>query len=380
MKNKMTTIAVLSVAFLSLIRGTLGPGMSLLYEYYHDYSPSFVSMVITLPSLAVIPASYVFGKITGVYIKYKTAAILTNLFLLIGGAGPYLSDNIYLLMALRFLFGIGVGTAITIHKPMILEFFSLDKQNKYLGYTTVISSVGMIFFQSLVGLLAQNHRDSIFLAYLPILVTLILSFFIPDIQCHRMTDHPKITGGYHLEKRLSAIIVIYLLINLTATCFGINQTVMLASKGIKNVAVTAAVLGNVQSVFSMLSGLTFGKLDKCFKSQLIYMALFGCIIALGFIAVSQSFVLIIMAMALFGFTYNIIILYIFIIACRFVSKERIALAGGYMGIAAGIGGFLATGLMELSFWLTGEAVYTVIGLFIVLLVVMLVIMKILESR
>lgn len=43
---------------------------------------------------------------------------------------------------------------------------------------------------------------------------------------------------------------------------------------------------------------------------------------------------------IFGFTYNTIILYIFLIAAQTAKEKGNAAVGGYMGIAAGIGGFL----------------------------------------
>lgn len=379
MKKRLTVIAVFSVAFLSLIRGTLGPGMSLLYNYYNDYSPSFVSLVITLPSLAVIPSSFIFGKITGVCLKYKTAVIFTNLFLLIGGVGPCFYDNIYVLMGLRILFGLGVGIAIAIHKPLILEYSNVNHQKKYLGYSTVVASIGMIFFQSLVGFLSQYHRDTIFLAYLPIVLTTILAFLLPDVESHQVVNEQKILLKKQFNKKIYLIIFVYLVINLTATCFGINQTVMLLEKGFKNVALGAALLSNVQSCFSMISGLLFGKMTEHLKSSLIYMMLIGSVIALALIIVSKSYLIILIAMAMFGFTYNIIILYIFIMVANLVGEERKALAGGYMGVAAGIGGFLATGLMQVSVWLTGEMVYSVILFFILLLIVMILICRYIEG-
>ena len=380
MKNRVIVASIFSVAFLSLIRGTLGPGMSLLYNYYSDYSPSFVSLVITLPSLAVIPASYIFGRITGVYLKYKLAVIFTNLFLLIGGAGPYFNDNIYLLLGLRILFGIGVGLAITIHKPLILEYTDSQQQKQYLGYSTVIASIGMIFFQSLVGFLSQYGRNAMFLAYLPIIVSLIMAFFLPDTECYQIKNKEKISFKRRLNKNVYLIILIYLMINLTATCFGINQTVLLSSKGFDNVAMNAALLSNIQSCFSMISGLIFGKMEERLKNSLIYIMLAGCILALGIMGLSESYLMILAAMALFGFTYNIIILYLFIMTANLIEEERKALAGGYMGIAAGIGGFLATGLMQISAWVTGDIVYPVILFFIVLLIFMMMICWYIANR
>ena len=77
---------------------------------------------------------------------------------------------------LRLLFGIGIGIAISLNKSIILEYYTDNRQIKYLGYTTIISSLGAIFFQTLVGYLSKISTDFMFLGYLPLVITLILFF------------------------------------------------------------------------------------------------------------------------------------------------------------------------------------------------------------
>lgn len=58
MKNKLILLSILSVALVSSIRGSIIPGMNLLYQEYSAYPMSTVSLIITIPSIAVIPTSY----------------------------------------------------------------------------------------------------------------------------------------------------------------------------------------------------------------------------------------------------------------------------------------------------------------------------------
>lgn len=373
MKNKLIVIAILSVSFVSLIRGTLNPGMALLYQHYNQYPPSIISLVTTLPSLAVIPVSFIFGKITGIKIKYKTAVILMNCFLLIGGVGPYFFDQIYFLLIMRFIFGIGVGIAITVHKPLILEFFEEDQQKKYLGYTTIIGSAGMIFFQTLVGWFSQYSWNDMFLSYLPLILTLILSFFLADIELKSVKVKKK--ESLKLNIKFFVLIFIYLLMNMVATSFGINQSVLFLLKGFTNTAVFTASCSNIQALFSMISGFMFGKLEKRYQNQLLYMSLIFCAISVFVIGISHEDIIIIIMMSIFGFFYNIVVLYIFIILANLVTDEQKAVAGGYMGTAAGIGGFFATGLLELCDRIFHESIYSIVGMFVVLFILLYFLIK-----
>lgn len=119
MKNKLILLSILSVALVSSIRGSIIPGMNLLYQEYSAYPMSTVSLIITIPSIAVIPTSYFCSKFVGTKVSYRTILIAMNAALLFGGTGPFFIDELYSRLFLRLLFGIGIGIAISLNKSII---------------------------------------------------------------------------------------------------------------------------------------------------------------------------------------------------------------------------------------------------------------------
>ena len=71
---------------------------------------------------------------------------------------------------------------------------------------------------------------------------------------------------------------------------------------------------------------------------------------------------------IFGFTYNTIILYIFLIAAQTAKEKGNAAVGGYMGIAAEIGGVLPSFLVYLCQLFFNESIYSVLFIAVMFLV------------
>lgn len=364
MKNKLTLIAILSVALVASIRGSIIPGMDLLYHEYASYSMSTVSLIITIPSIMVILISYLCGKLVGIKITYRTAFIIMNLALLIGGAMPALVTNLYCVLILRLIFGIGIGIAISLNKSIIMDYYQGNNQIKYLGFTTIISSIGAIFFQTLVGYLANISTRLMFLGYLPIVITLILSFFIPDIP---LKPKSKQQLKNKLNYKLIILSIFFLILNMLISSIGINLATLFTTKALTNVAIITVHANNLNSIISMIAGFLFNKIYTKFKNKFFSISLFLCAIALTIYAVGNSQISMYTASIILGFNYNIIILYIFLIASQLAKEKGNALVGGYMGIAAGIGGFLPSVLLYICQSLFNESIYSVLIITIITL-------------
>lgn len=364
MKNKLTLIAILSVALVASIRGSIIPGMDLLYHEYASYSMSTVSLIITIPSIMVILISYLCGKLVGIKITYRTAFIIMNLALLIGGAMPALVTNLYCVLILRLIFGIGIGIAISLNKSIIMDYYQGNNQIKYLGFTTIISSIGAIFFQTLVGYLANISTRLMFLGYLPIVITLILSFFIPDIP---LKPKSKQQLKNKLNYKLIILSIFFLILNMLISSISINLATLFTTKALTNVAIITVHANNLNSIVSMIAGFLFNKIYTKFKNKFFSISLFLCAIALTIYAVGNSQISMYTASIILGFNYNIIILYIFLIASQLAKEKGNALVGGYMGIAAGIGGFLPSVLLYICQSLFNESIYSVLIITIITL-------------
>ncbi|MEG0276203.1 MAG: MFS transporter [Coprobacillus sp.] len=366
MKKNLAFLSLFSVAFVCQIRGTIAPGMELLYNYYSHYSIATISLMITIVSIAVIPASYLTSRCVGSTITYKQSIIFMNICLLLGGVAPAFIDNLYVVLFFRLIFGIGIGIGISLNKPIIKEYYTSEKQIKYLGYTTIIASLGTIFFQSLVGVFSNISTKAMFLAYLPIIITLFLSFYIPDIPLKKQEaiSHHK----FKLNKNLLFYVFLFLTLNMLLTCFSINTSSLIAEKSIDNLTITTVTSNNINSLFSILSGLLFGKIYNKYHNSFFPFVIFLCIIAFGLYYIAPAKSVIYIASAILGFSYNLVILYIFLFAAN-STKEDSAKAGGYIGIAAGIGGFLATFLIFAFQHLFDEVIYSIIILIIITLII-----------
>ncbi|MFR4948022.1 MFS transporter [Thomasclavelia spiroformis] len=365
MKNKLILLSILSVALVSSIRGSIIPGMNLLYQEYSAYPMSTVSLIITIPSIAVIPTSYFCSKFVGTKVSYRTILIAMNAALLFGGTGPFFIDELYSRLFLRLLFGIGIGIAISLNKSIILEYYTDNRQIKYLGYTTIISSLGAIFFQTLVGYLSKISTDFMFLGYLPLVITLILSFYIPDIP---LKAPSKSTIKKEKNIKLLTISIFFLILNMLMSSIGINLSTLFATKSFADIAVITVHANNINSICSISSGLLFNKIYNKFKNNFLPISLFLCALSLAIYIFGKSYISMYITSGIFGFTYNTIILYIFLIAAQTAKEKGNAAVGGYMGIAAGIGGFLPSFLVYLCQLFFNECIYSVLFIAVMFLV------------
>ena len=354
MKNKLTTIAILSVAFLCQIRGTIANSMNLLFSYYSTYSHSTVSLLISVVSLAVIPVSILCAKYVGSKITYKQAIIIMNITLLIGGIMPYFIHNLYIVLFFRLIFGIGIGIAISLNKSIIVEYYHGNQKIKYLGYASIIASGGTIFFQTLVGFFSQYSTKAIFLAYTPILVTLFLSFFIPDIPLKEYRKNTK----YQFNTKLLSICFIFFILNMLMTCLTIHLSSLISYK-IEHPTGVIVMSNNINSILSVISGLLFDKIYKKYKFQFLPISLLLTAFSLIIYILSNQSIHIYLASALFGFSYNFVVLYIFLLSSKSVGDKDAALAGGYMGVVAGIGGFLSSLLIHVYQLIFHESIYSI---------------------
>ncbi|MFQ6794334.1 MFS transporter [Thomasclavelia sp.] len=378
MKKVLVLISIFSVSFLCQIRGTLNPGMYMLYQHFSDYPTSTVSLMINICSLAVIPTSYIIGKLTGRIITYKKVIIGMNIFLIVGGVGPFFVENLYMMLIFRLLFGVGIGIAIALHKSLILEYYSGKKQIKYLGYATIVASIGTIFFQTIISFLGKIYWKLMFFGYLPIVITLLFSFFLPDISLNK----PQIKNQKEkISSNVMIILGIFLVLNMTMTAVSVNQSSLFSEKGFENAIVLAASVGNVNAIFSVLSGFVFDKIYQRFKDSFIVIAMICSLCGILVYILGKNEISMYFAAAIFGFFYNFVVLYLFLIADNCCQLKNKAVIGGYMAVVAGIGGFLATALIHICEMFFYESIYSVfiIGA-VVLMIGTIVVFYVLKSN
>ncbi len=121
-------------------------------------------MIATIPSLCMVLFSPIYAKLTEV-MKKKTILRIAIVLFMIGGVAPTFLNNLYLILASRFVFGIAIGFVF----PMVLDlvvFWLKPEQQTMLGLIGTVASIGGILFQTIAGALANIDWHYCFLAYL----------------------------------------------------------------------------------------------------------------------------------------------------------------------------------------------------------------------
>lgn len=82
------------------------------------------------------------------------------------GCGAGLFSNIYLVLVCRALVGVGVGIIMPMSTGLITYYFTRDKQDVLMGYSSAMNMLGGVVATLIAGALAMINWRMSFLVYL----------------------------------------------------------------------------------------------------------------------------------------------------------------------------------------------------------------------
>ncbi|MEA4813587.1 MAG: MFS transporter, partial [Oscillospiraceae bacterium] len=161
----IAVIAVLLVGILCQSSGAESPALAYMSEEFSDIPFSTITLVTTIPSLMMIPASLAYSAIRR-KVSVRPLFIIAMFLLIGGGVYPAFSSTFAQVCMGRAVFGIGCGIMWPLAQSIIIELYNGTKQNTLLGFNSVITSVGGIIWANLGGVLALSGWRHSFLTYL----------------------------------------------------------------------------------------------------------------------------------------------------------------------------------------------------------------------
>ena len=213
-----TKLAVLAVALLTIIAtSAIGPSLAIIKVNFSGISPTLIKSIVTIPALICIPISLLSNKFSR-HIRKKYLLILGLIIYLIGAILCYFSNNIYMLLGARGIFGIGLGIIAPMSLVLVGDFFEGKDRAKFMGYSSACSNIGGVIATPIVGIIAVIDWHNIFLIYLIALpILLVVIFCLPKVapfdgyapenrkvDVHNETEHIKL----NLEVFKYAVIII----------------------------------------------------------------------------------------------------------------------------------------------------------------------------
>ncbi|MDO5853927.1 MAG: MFS transporter, partial [Thermoplasmata archaeon] len=193
--TKLTLVAMLLTSMLMLMGGAaVAPALPLIQAYFPDSSEFAVSLIITLPSLAVAVTGMGIGIIADRFGKVRTLVVSLAIFTIAGVAGFFV-DDLNVMLVMRFVLGVGIGGLSAAVTALMAEYYTGASRVKVLGYQSAAMGIGALVLESTGGWLAGFSWREPFLVYLigvPIILLCVLSMREPSPV--ERPDHPVETG------------------------------------------------------------------------------------------------------------------------------------------------------------------------------------------
>lgn len=188
-------MAILLCSMLMLMGGAaVAPALPMINDVFPD-SEFMVSLIITLPSLAIAVLGFAVGALADRFGKVRVLMVSLIVFVVAGVSG-YFIDDLTVMLVGRFILGVGIGGVSATVTALIAEYYMGMDRAKVMSYQSAAMGLGVLVLEFTGGSLAEISWRDPFLVYLigvPILVLCILSMREP-VRHEQVLDEDVKTG------------------------------------------------------------------------------------------------------------------------------------------------------------------------------------------
>lgn len=220
--SKMLIPSILSVSLLTIMAPTaISPALAAIKEAFPGISATQAKLVLTLPTLIMMPMGLLSARLTTKIDKKKLLLTGMFLFLIFGVSGGFVSD-FKLLLLTRVFFGLGLGIMTPLSTSLIFDFApDANKRSKLLGIQGASNQLGGLVFMSLSGIFASISWRYSFLTYAFVIVSIILtSLFLPSIPPYKSEEK----GNGSNKKMSKKILILAFFAMMIFACYFVINT------------------------------------------------------------------------------------------------------------------------------------------------------------
>lgn len=301
--NRMLKPTIISLAMATVMAGAaISPALGLISAHFHEADPILIKLVLTIPSLMIIPFSFLSSYLTKKVSK-RTIVMVGLAIYVVCGVGAQFSNTIEVLLAFRLMLGAGVGLVMPLSFTLISDHFQGRERTKLMGYNTAFSNVGGIITMLLAGYLASfNWRVPFNVYWMGLGIFLLVFFFLPKNEPLK----PR-SGGAKAKVPVSifGIAIAACGIMLAYYAVATNMALYLEQSQLGS-SRTAGLVMSFTTVGGMITSLILVRLEIIFKKYLMSVALLAMGIAFGILSISHSIPVILASVCIVGFGQGIV--------------------------------------------------------------------------
>lgn len=296
--NKMLKPTIISISMATVMAGAaISPALGLIAKAFPEASETMIKLILTAPSIMIIPFSFLSSYLTSKLTK-RTIIMIGLAIYLIGGVGAQLMSTIESLLAFRLLLGAGVGLVMPLSMSLINDYFTGAERTKMMGYNSAFSNIGGILTMLLAGWLATfGWRIPFNVYFLGLFIFVMIFFFLPKGEVQQPLQQevkrkvPLAVYGYALA--MGGIMVAYYSI---AT----NIALYLGQNNLGGATLAGTVV-SFTTVGGMITSLLLVQVELVFKKFVIPVMLFAMGIAFLILTFTHSVPLVMLGVCMVGF-------------------------------------------------------------------------------
>ena len=303
MNKRMLAPTIISIAMATVMAGAaISPAVGLIDSNFPDADPILIKLILTAPSLIIIPFSFISSYLTTKISKRAIVMIGLTIYI-ITGIGAQFTNTIEMLLAFRFVLGAGVGLVMPLSISLISDHFVGREQVKMMGYSSAFSNLGGIVTMTLAGFLATYGWKVPFNVYwMGAIIFILVYFFLPK-------NEPVKPHGTGPKKKLPLSVYGYALASgsIMLVYYGIatNMALYLEQGKLGGSSVAGAVI-SFTTVGGMITSLTLAQLQDTLKKFLIPTSILLMGLAFGSLALTSSIPVILAAVCVVGLGQGIL--------------------------------------------------------------------------
>lgn len=327
---------ILSISLLTIMASAaVSPALGNIAVFFKGTDPFFIKLIITLPSIMIIPFSFISGKLTGYLGKRKV--LFTGLFIyLTGGLLGGFFSSIEMILLMRGFLGIGVGLIMPVSTALVSDFYKGKEAVNMTGYITASNNLGGILAVLFSGWLASiSWRYSFFVYAIALIPFLLVLFFLPEPEKVEKKGTGKKLPDITIKASFYMFMMMLVFYAIPTNIAMFIKKMQLGNSGTSGI-VLAALTGS-----AFLAGSLFGKLSEFLKD---YMAGFSIFLMLsGYLIITFYPVLeyVFLSVFLIGFSFGCLYPMILLLIVKNVPKEENVKSMAVISVAVFSGQFFS---------------------------------------
>jgi len=350
--SKWTLLFLMLSAMMILMGGAaVAPALPLISAAFPDASDASISLIVTLPALAIAITGIFLGILSDRIGKIPVLAASVAVFTIAGSSGYYLT-SIPAILAGRFILGIGIAGIICTTSALIVCYYDGISRARVLGYQAAAMGAGVLILEVSGGLLAGISWRASFLIYLlgiVILAGILATMKEPVRRCEEnrpAAGETKAAPGetFPVAPLLLAYITLFmgnLLFFLMPTKFPYLIAHMDAARILgENTALTAGIFLGIGGCASAVLGIFYGRIAWRFhRYTILTVTLLAFGTGLCILGFATSLVMVGLAVILVGIGEGLLMPTILTWIAAITPQQFLGRAMGGFSVSLNIGQF-----------------------------------------